>query len=597
MPPLRNPVARLRWTIRRRLLLGSGFTVAALCLIGVGVVLLARAHREMKERMAEVLAVQSDLSSTADAVQHYVVLGQGELLGGGQAQDERMDSVSAVADSVRRVLTTGTALGQAERMRLERIGGLQGRIGARLAMARAFQDVAEPDKGVRQASMAASMLDTLFAESGAIAAAQQASAAEALRRVDATVQRQQWMLRALLALGLVVALAFGVFTWRAVARPLEQLAAAARSMGEGDLTARAESAGLDAEYRVLADAFTETTRRLSALVWQIQRESGDLAGSAAALTEASEQTAISTGEISATMASIAQETEGQLRNLIASQEILESVGDSVQALEQTAEHSRELGSHIQATALGARDEIAGALDTLGRARKVIGASAAEVERLEEASRAVEGFVVSIQEIAGHTNLLALNAAIEAARAGDHGRGFAVVAEEVRKLSTRSAESAQQVRSVVEAMRSQVRSAVASFREGVGGLGDVDAVSRTATEALEGISAAVSGLDELAHAVREAAETNRGAVERLESHLGLTSQHAEAQAAASEEGAAGAEETAATAQEVASTATQLAESATRLSHLVAAFRVDGEREDEAVPVEPSFPGAGQLAGIA
>jgi methyl-accepting chemotaxis protein len=572
-----NPTVKLSWrntwTIRRRLALGFGSTIALLVVASVvGLALSRGTQTATRSRLSEALDVRQNLAASDGATRDFVILAENDLLGGDRTYRVRMDSLFAAADSLRRLLVSGSALSNWERTRVDRIGALQSRIAVRLAMARAATDVGLPAEAVRQSRLSESLLDSLFSESRGVAAERAKRTTNELASIDQAASRQQWFLVASALVGIVLASIFGVLTWRAVVRPLQRLAASARRMGEGDFRVSVNPEGLDAEYRALAEAFVQTTTRLGALLGQIQAQANQVAGAATRLANSSGEAAGATKQISATIESIASAAEEQIHLLNTSRNVLARVGESADRLSSTAAVSSRIGAQINDAAIGARGEIGQALDTLHRARDVISASANGVTRLDAASKSIATFVSAIQDVADMTNLLALNAAIEAARAGDHGRGFAVVAQEVRDLSASSAKSALQARDIVEAMQRDVAMATSAFTDGVSALGDVDGVSRTASDALARIETAVTGLGDVATTLAGAATANRSAVEELVRHVDATAGGAEDQAAASEEAAAGAQQSAASTEEVVATAAQLLDNAARLNELVAGFSV-------------------------
>ena len=562
---------RLR-TIRGRLLVGFSATLAALIASGaLSIFAIQRLYRDMGTAVSAASKISTLLFEGYDVTLRYVATAQSTILDSRPERVAQAESLSVAADSLRRALLRSDGLDIDDRRALEQLGAMQGRIEVRFNVERAYRDVGNTVAAARQSMLATGMLDSLFTEARHLTTVQDERAAESLKSIRRAMTARRTILVGVLVLGFAAAILFGVWTWRAIALPLDRLTTAATALGEGDLRVSVPLAGLDEEYRVLATTFTRMADRLRRVVDDIQREAAEIARAAESLNSAAEQAASSTGEISSAMAGVARDAETQRRHLVASENVLGDVGSSAHSLNDVAARSRELGESIRSTSLKTRAGILQALEVLDRAKLVIDGSKGEVNGLELAFAEVVRFTSAIQAVADQTNLLALNAAIEAARAGDHGRGFAVVAEEVRKLAEESGRSADEVNGIVIAMRSRIAGTAKAFSQGIHELGDVGSVSRAAVAALEAVDDAVSGVNQVATSVSAAAASHAGAVAQLVASLTAAGAQAETQASSSQQAAAAAEETAATAEQVAATAQQLSTNASRLETLVVGFK--------------------------
>lgn len=146
--------------------------------------------------------------------------------------------------------------------------------------------------------------------------------------------------------------------------------------------------------------------------------------------------------------------------------------------------SEELGDHIKQIAQESKGNLV------------------NLVRLQNQTDSIKGIVKTIQQIASQTNLLALNAAIEAARAGEYGRGFDVVAKEVRRLSNQVEQSISEVKENVESIVQEIEQVTGNITRVSQKVEETHQKIHVAIEDFAKISSSAEVLDERAHEFKE-----------------------------------------------------------------------------------------------
>ncbi|MFD1382779.1 methyl-accepting chemotaxis protein [Rhodanobacter aciditrophus] len=281
--------------------------------------------------------------------------------------------------------------------------------------------------------------DVLDVAGEAVSKRAQESQAETM----ATIQSLQNVVLVIIVAALVVAAVSGYIVPKRLNRRVSNLANRIKEIaeGDGDLTLRINSTAKD-ELGDLAHEFDTFVERLRGIIGSVHQQSNSLGGMTNDLNQASERTAgITTTLVNASNSIVSAAHEMSMSN----QQMADVATNTAHEAQNSSELADQGISAVNTSQSAISNLVNDINDALGRSSE-----------LERSSEAIASVLEVIRNIAEQTNLLALNAAIEAARAGEQGRGFAVVADEVRTLATRTQDSTNEIESMIEQLKVNVR---------------------------------------------------------------------------------------------------------------------------------------------
>ncbi len=323
------------------------------------------------------------------------------------------------------------------------------------------------------------------------------------KKLITEISQTQIFLIGLLIVALIIGLLVGISSSKQVTTLMDEIQNNLHAMSEGNLSIHVDELR-SGEVGIISKTINIFANQLKSMVNDMKEASNELGNASVqlkALTNETAENALCQKNETEIIASAANEMTNTANNIV------NSAHTAAEATER-ANKRAEVGTTKSNQALSSISQLVSNLD---QASKVI-------QNLENESCNIGGVLDVIRGISEQTNLLALNAAIEAARAGEQGRGFAVVADEVRTLASRTQESTDQIKDLIDSLQSGSSNAVNVMSDALEQVNENSNHVKEVSRSLSDIASEVASINQILIEMSTASEEQNQSAQKINQNI-------------------------------------------------------------------------------